>query len=77
MAAFKHFYRELGAELWGIYGPRDNYNPSQNWLVRSLHGPQPGADRRDGREPSHAALLWRAFMSNPEIGEMLKKLARE
>ena len=28
MTAFKHFYRDLGSQLWGIYGPRDAYNPS-------------------------------------------------
>ena len=38
MAAFKHFYRDLGAELWGIYGPRDNYNPSQRWLSAHYMG---------------------------------------
>ena len=32
MAAFKHYYRDLGAEIWGVYGPRDAINPDQNWV---------------------------------------------
>lgn len=32
MAALKHYYRDLGAQLWDIYGPRDAYNPTQNWV---------------------------------------------
>ena len=76
MAAFKHFYRELGAELWGIYGPRDNYNPSQQWLAFHYMGLNQ-APIVAMVENHRSGVLWRAFMSNPEIGEMLKKLARE
>jgi exo beta-1,2-glucooligosaccharide sophorohydrolase (non-reducing end) len=32
MAAFKHYYRDLGFQLWDIYGPRDAFNPGQNWI---------------------------------------------
>jgi len=76
MAAFKHFYRELGAELWGIYGPRDNYNPSQSWLAYHYMGLNQ-APIVAMIENHRTGLLWRSFMSNPEIGEMLKKLAKE
>src|SRR5438874_184012 len=30
MAAFKHYYRDLGAQLWGIYGLREAYNPTSS-----------------------------------------------
>ena len=76
MAAFKHFYRDLGAELWGIYGPRDNYNPSQDWLAYHYMGLNQ-APIVAMVENHRSGVLWRAFMSNPEIGEMLKKLAAE
>ena len=74
MAAFKHFYRDLGAELWGIYGPRDNYNPSQNWVAAHFMGLNQ-APIVAMVENYRTGLLWRSFMSNPEIGAMLKKLA--
>lgn len=76
MAAFKHFYRDLGAELWGIYGPRDNYNPSQGWLAYHYMGLNQ-APIVAMVENHRTGVLWRSFMSNPEIGAMLKKLAKE
>ncbi len=76
MAAFKHFYRDLGAELWGVYGPRDNYNPSQQWLAFHYMGLNQ-APIVAMVENYRSGILWKAFMSNPEIGEMLKKLAAE
>ncbi len=76
MAAFKHFYRDLGAELWGVYGPRDNYNPTQQWLAFHYMGLNQ-APIVAMVENYRSGILWKAFMSNPEIGEMLKKLAAE
>ena len=76
MAAFKHFYRDLGSELWGVYGPRDNYNPSQQWLAFHYMGLNQ-APIVAMVENYRSGILWKAFMSNPEIGEMLKKLAAE
>ena len=76
MAAFKHFYRGLGAELWGVYGPRDNYNPSQQWVAFHYMGLNQ-APIVAMVENHRSGVLWRSFMSNPEIGEMLKKLAAE
>ena len=32
MAALKHFYREDGNWLWGIYGPRDAFNEKERWV---------------------------------------------
>ena len=32
MAAFKHYYRDVGAQLWGIYGLREAYNPTSSWV---------------------------------------------
>ena len=74
MAAFKHYYRDLGAELWDIYGPRDNYNPAQHWV--SFHSM--GLNQAPivaMVENYRSALLWKTFMSNPEIPPMLQKLA--
>jgi exo beta-1,2-glucooligosaccharide sophorohydrolase (non-reducing end) len=74
MAAFKHYYRDLGAELWGIYGPQDNYNPSQNWVSYHYMGLNE-SPIVVMVENYRTGLPWRAFMSNPEIGAMLRRLA--
>ncbi len=73
MAAFKHYYRDLGTELWGIYGPRDNYNPSQHWVSWHYMGLNQ-APIVAMVENYRTGLLWKTFMSNPEIPSMLKKL---
>jgi len=73
MLAFKHYYRDLGDQLWDIYGPRDAYNPGQNWTSPIYMGLNQ-APITVMIENYRTALVWKSFMSNPEIGEMLKKL---
>ena len=73
MAALKHYYRDLGAELWDIYGPRDAYNPSVNWISPIYMGLNQ-APIVAMVENYRTGLLWKTFMSNPEVAVMLKKL---
>jgi exo beta-1,2-glucooligosaccharide sophorohydrolase (non-reducing end) len=74
MAAFKHYYRDLGAGLWDIYGPRDAYNPSLNWISPIYMGLNQ-APIVAMVENYRTGLLWRNFMANPEVAPMLEKLA--
>ncbi len=66
MAALKYFYRTLGERLWGKYGFYDAFNLGQNWFATSYlaidQGPIIGMI-----ENHRTGLLWRLFMSNPEI----------
>src|SRR5271155_3046681 len=73
MAALKHYYRDLGGQLWDIYGPRDAYNPSANWVSPIYMGLNQ-APIVAMVENYRSGLLWRTFMSNPEITAMLPKL---
>ena len=73
MAAFKHYYRDLGFQLWDIYGPRDAYNPGQNWISPIYMGLNQ-APITVMIENYRTGLVWKNFMSNPEIGQMLQKL---
>jgi len=73
MAAFKHYYRDLGGELWDIYGPRDAYNAGANWVSPIYMGLNQ-APIVVMIENYRSGLVWKNFMSNPEIGEMLRKL---
>jgi len=73
MAAFKHYYRDLGAQLWDIYGPRDAYNPEQDWVSPIYMGLNQ-APIVVMVENYRTGLVWKNFMANPEIGEMLHKL---
>jgi hypothetical protein len=73
MAAFKHYYRELGAQLWDTYGPRDAYNPGEDWVSPIYMGLNQ-APIVIMIENYRTGLVWKNFMSNPEIGVMLQKL---
>jgi len=73
MLAFKHYYRDLGAELWGIYGPRDAYDPTVGW-VSPIYMGLDQAPIVVMVENYRTGLLWKTFMSNPEMAIMLTKL---
>lgn len=73
MAALKHFYHELGAQLWGIYGFRDAFNPGQNWVADIFMGLDQ-APITVMIENYRSGLLWRLFMSNPEIAPALQAI---
>jgi len=72
MAALKHYYRDLGSQLWDIYGTRDAFDPGHNWVSPIYMGLNQ-APIIVMVENYRTGLVWKEFMSNPEIGEMLKK----
>lgn len=73
MAALKHYYRDLGGELWGVYGPRDAYSQGENWVSPIYMGLNQ-APIVAMVENYRTGLVWKNFMANPEIAVMLKKL---
>ncbi len=73
MTAFKHFYRDLGDRLWGIYGPIDAYNLDEDWLSPIYMGLNQ-APITVMVENYRTGLVWKLFNSNPEIQVMLKKV---
>ena len=73
MAAFKHFYRDLGDKLWGVYGPLDAYNLDADWWSPIYMGLNQ-APITVMVENQRTGLIWKLFNSNPEIQTMLKKL---
>ena len=73
MDALKHFYYNKGRNLWGIYGFKDAYNESENWVSEIYMGLNQ-APIVVMIENYRTGLLWELFMSNPEIQEMSHKL---
>jgi len=73
MAALKHFYRNLGADLWGEYGFYDAFNQDQNWTASSYLAIDQGPII-DMIENYRTGLLWNCFMANPEITEALDNI---
>lgn len=76
MQALKHFYFKLGDQIWSEYGFVDAFNESKNWVAQSHLAIDQGPvivmieNYRTG-------LLWKLFMSCPEIKNGLKKLSFE
>jgi hypothetical protein len=66
MGALKHFYRDLGGQLWGIYGFRDGFNQTKNWFEDVNMGLNQ-APIAVMIENYRTGLIWKQFMSNPEI----------
>jgi exo beta-1,2-glucooligosaccharide sophorohydrolase (non-reducing end) len=70
MAMLKHLYRDLGDKVWGVYGPRDAINLSQDWVSPIYMGLNQ-APITVMIENYRTGLIWKLFMSNPEIKPML------
>ncbi len=66
MAALRYFYEELGDRLWDIYGFRDAFNLTEEWLAPIYMGLNQ-APITVMIENYRTGLLWKCFMANPEI----------
>lgn len=73
MAALKHFYRDLGAQTWSIYGFRDAFNLQENWYSGIVMGLNQ-APMVVMIENYRTGVVWKSFMANPEIGSMLERI---
>jgi exo beta-1,2-glucooligosaccharide sophorohydrolase (non-reducing end) len=73
MAALKHYYRDFGDTMWGVYGLRDAINPSANWVSPIYMGLNQ-SPIVVMIENYRTGLVWKNFMANPEITTMLKNL---
>jgi hypothetical protein len=73
MQALKHFYNTVGDRAWSEYGFVDAFNPTKDWYADSHLAIDQGPiivmieNYRSG-------LLWKLFMSCPEIKNGLRKL---
>lgn len=73
MDALKHIYRDLGDRAWGEYGPRDAINLSEDWVSPIFMGLNQ-APITVMIENYRTGLIWKLFMSNPEIHPMLDRI---
>lgn len=76
MKALKKYYYDYGHFLWGEYGFRDAFNLTQNWCSDIFMGLNQ-APMVVMIENYRTGLIWKLFMSNPDIRNGLKKLASE
>jgi hypothetical protein len=73
MKALRHFYEDKGSSIWGEYGFVDAFSDEHNWVAKSYLAIDQGPivvmieNYRSG-------LLWKLFMSNPDVQKGLTKL---
>ena len=71
--ALKHFYRDLGSRLWGVYGFRDAINLNENWVSPIFMGLNQ-APIVVMIENGRTGLVWDLFTANPEIAPALEEI---
>ncbi len=73
MRALRHFHDDLGEKLWTEYGFVDAFDPHTGWVAKSHlaidQGPIVGMI-----ENHRTGLLWKLFMSCPEVRDGLRRL---
>jgi len=76
MQALRHFYEDLGDKIWTPYGFADAFSEEHNWVAKSHLAIDQGPiivmieNYRTG-------LLWKLFMSSPDVQRGLKSLGFE
>lgn len=73
MKALKHYYYNFGKFLWGEFGFRDAFNLTQNWCSEIYMGLNQ-APVTVMIENHRTGLLWKLFMSDPDVKNGLKKI---
>ena len=73
MAALRHFYRDLGAKTWGVFGFHDGFNETENWFDEDYMALNQ-APIVVMIENHRTGLVWKKFMANPEIAPALKAI---
>ena len=73
MKALRHYYRDLGPRIWGVYGFSDSFNASQGWYEEAYMALNQ-AQAVVMIENHRSGLLWRLFMANPEVQPALDRI---
>jgi hypothetical protein len=76
MAAMKHWYHDMKDKIWGPYGFYDGFSEEYNWFDPKYLAIDQGPIVVM-MENYRSGLLWKLFMSCPEIQDGLRKLGFE
>ncbi len=73
MAALRYFYEVLGNKIFREYGFTDSFNQTHNWYADSYLAINQGITILM-IENYRTGLLWKLFMSDPDVKNGLFKL---
>ena len=71
--ALIHFYKDYGDNLWGDYGFKDSFHPRMDWFANTYLAIDQGPIIVM-IENYRTQLLWKYFMSHPDIQNLLNIL---
>jgi len=74
MKALRHWYEDMHEQLWGAYGFYDAFNKTSNWFPQKYLAIDQGPEIIM-IENYRTGLLWKLFMSCPEVQKGLIKLS--
>ena len=74
MKVLKYLYYQLGDKVWGTYGFYDAFSEAHDWYTPRYLAIDQGPIVVM-MENHRSGLLWKLFMSSPEVNEGLDKLA--
>ncbi|WP_255547634.1 glucoamylase family protein [Mucilaginibacter sp. dw_454] len=73
MRAMRHFYEDLSDKIWGEYGFVDAFSEQHDWYAKSYLAIDQGPIIVM-IENYRSRLIWKLFMSNPDVKRGLNKL---
>ena len=73
LAALRCFSTAMGGQLWGEYGFKDAFSPAHDWIAQSYLAIDQGPIVVM-LENFRSGLMWRLFMSCPEVATGLARL---
>jgi hypothetical protein len=76
IAAMRHWYEDMRSDLWGTYGFYDAFSETDNWYPQKYLAIDQGPEVVM-IENYRSGMLWKLFMSCPEVQQGLKKLGFE
>jgi hypothetical protein len=76
MKALRHWYDDMRAKVWGPYGFYDAFSETENWYPQQYLAIDQGPEIVM-IENFRTGLLWKLFMSCPEVKKGLNKLGFE
>ena len=73
LAALRHFYRDLGPQIFGCYGFHDGFNQTEHWYDE-VYMALDQAPITVMIENYRTGLIWKNFMANPEIPKAVQAI---
>jgi hypothetical protein len=73
LQAIRHFYEDLGKNLYGPFGFKDGFNLDKNWWADEYLGIDQGITVLMLENFMSDGIIWKKFMRLPAVQDWIKK----